>query len=289
MAAFTTSGGTAVPARYNSSVLLGNWAEDRTGLPPAPGGIPDLGFREYTPNYRRDFRAPTDSERRELTFPRHRVRYGMMTADSWNEAAYSIGAGPEALLRSLRGGHKPFDTTHGGVDMSKQEIAATFHTTARDAMAQGVKVSAEAMSQAAKTNKTVAASSFATAAGGAGSVVHDRGKKTRGVAGEMLRRSDDARYDTLAQRSWLGHPDAGLLASTAPPPPRGEVDWMSPKLGGEGATSIADTVKLAGPGATHGRFAAFQAAARHATDVTAAAHPLDASRRPGRRVFVDDP
>lgn len=45
-------------------------------------------------------------------------------------------------------------------------------------------------------------------------------------------------------------------------------------------------VQLAGPGAAHGKFSAFQAAPRVVTDVTATTKEI--SMRPGRRVFADE-
>jgi hypothetical protein len=52
------------------------------------------------------------------------------------------------------------------------------------------------------------------------------------------------------------------------------------------ALGASETVMLAGPGATHGKFSAFQAAPRIVTDVTQTAKEI--SMRPGRRVFADE-
>lgn len=187
--------------------------EERTGLPPAPGGIPDLGYRLYTTAYTSDFQpAPVGVE---LQFPRHRPRYGMLSKSTWNEASYSFGGGPGGLLAAARGAGaalKAFDTTHGGREMSKAEIAAQFQTTAREAAEGGVFVSSQAMAVAAKTSATLARSIHAMPAGGAPSVtITDGGKRITGVSGEIVRESADARYDSRAQRAWTGVPDVGLL------------------------------------------------------------------------------
>ena len=95
---------------YNAFVLEGPWAEERTGLPPAPGGIPDLGYRLYNTKHRDDFQPVDPSV--ELTYPRYKPRYGMLTKDTWNEAAYSYGGGPGALQALLLKGKKAFNLTH---------------------------------------------------------------------------------------------------------------------------------------------------------------------------------
>lgn len=196
---------------YNSYVLEGAWAEDRSGLPPAPGGIPDLGYRLYN-SEAKDTYKPVDLSQ-ELTFPRYKPRYGMLTKDTWNEASYSYAQGPEALKRVLLGGKKAFHTTLAGRDMSKEEISATFTSTAREAAISGINVSSQASADAAKAMATLTKTSLMPAAGGAGAVFMDKGKRITGVSGEIVRESADARYDSQAQRSWIGRPDAGLNAS----------------------------------------------------------------------------
>jgi hypothetical protein len=178
-------------------------------LQSAAGGIPDLGYRLYTPAYTSDFKAPPLGA--ELTFPRTRPRFGMLTKATWNEAAYAFGA-PGALLTAAQAtSRKQFDTTHGGRDMTKAEIAAQFTTTARLASEGGVHVSAQASAAAAKSTAAVVRSVLAPPAGGAPSVNPlDGGKKITGVSGEIVRESHDARYDSMAQRSWTGKPDKGL-------------------------------------------------------------------------------
>jgi len=52
------------------------------------------------------------------------------------------------------------------------------------------------------------------------------------------------------------------------------------------ASGAQESVKLAGPGAPHGRFAAFSAAPRVVTEVTATQKEI--SMRAGRRVFADE-
>ena len=207
-----------VVGTYSSFCLEGAWAEERSGLPPAPGGIPDLGFRLYNTKYKDDFPAPSTRgsvKTADLTYPRSRTRYGMLTADTWNEASLSYGGGPEALAAVLLKGKKAFNMTHGGRDMSKAEIAATFTSTAREAAISGVQQSATAAAMAAKNAATVARTNFAPAAGGQGAVFLDKGKRITGVTGEVVKESDDLRYDSVAQRSWLGKPDAGLTVTKA--------------------------------------------------------------------------
>lgn len=135
----------------------------------------------------------------------------MLTKATWNEAAYAFGA-PGALLTAAQAtSRKQFDTTHGGRDMTKAEIAAQFTTTARLASEGGVHVSAQASAAAAKSTAAVVRSVLAPPAGGAPSVNPlDGGKKITGVSGEIVRESHDARYDSMAQRSWTGKPDKGL-------------------------------------------------------------------------------
>lgn len=79
-------------------------------------------------------------------------------------------------------------------------------------MASGVSVSAGAMADAAKSLKMLAGTKAAVAAGGAGSVTLDRGKRIVGASGEKVMGGDDGRLHTGAQRSWLCRPDAGLVA-----------------------------------------------------------------------------
>jgi hypothetical protein len=212
---------------YSSFTLEGAWAEERSGLPPAPGGIPDLGFRLYNTKHADDFPAPSSRgsvKPADLTYPRSRTRYGMLTSDTWNEASLSYGGGPEALQKALTG-RKAFNMTHGGRDMTKAEIAATFTSTAREAAISGVQMSATASAVAAKNAATVARTNFAPAAGGQGAVFTDKGKRITGVTGEVVKESADLRYDSVAQRSWLGKPDAGLsvtkagVRARAPAPP----------------------------------------------------------------------
>lgn len=139
----------------------------------------------------------------------------MLSKSTWNEASYSFGGGPGGLLAAARGAgaaRKAFDTTHGGRDMTKAEIAAQFQTTAREAAEGGVFVSSQAMAVAAKTTATLSRSIHAMPAGGAPSVTAtDGGKRITGVSGEIVRESADARYDSRAQRAWTGVPDVGLL------------------------------------------------------------------------------
>lgn len=204
-----------VVGTYNSFVLEGAWAEERSGLPPAPGGIPDLGFRLYNTKYADDYPAPSTRgsvKPADLSYPRSRARYGMLTSETWNEASLSYGGGPEALQKALTG-KKAFNMTHGGRDMTKAEIAATFTSTAREAAISGVQQSATAAAMAAKSAATVARTNFAPAAGGQGAVFTDKGKRITGVTGEVVKESADLRYDSVAQRSWLGKPDAGLFVT----------------------------------------------------------------------------
>ena len=174
------------------------------------GGIPDLGYRLYTPSHKSDYKEPPRGV--ELTYPRTRPRFGMLTKSTWNEASYAFGK-PGALLAAAQGAarQKGFDMTHSGRDMTKGEISAQFTTTARLASEGGVAVSAKAVAAAAKTTAAVARSVYAPPAGGLPSVNPlDGGKKIVGVSGEIVRETTDARYDSMAQRAWTGVPDAGL-------------------------------------------------------------------------------
>jgi hypothetical protein len=212
-----------VVGRYNQFVLEGAWVDERSTLPPSI--VADLGFRLYTTKAQEDFgKAPDLSQ--ELTYPRFRPRYGMLTAATWNEASYSYGGGPEALKAVLLGGRKGFNTTHGGKDMTKAEIAATFTTTARQAAISGIQVSAQSAVQAAAATATLAKTSLMPGAGGKAFLsVTDKGKAIRGVSGEVISQSADARYDTQAQRSWIGRPDAGLGVSARVSGARQGVWW----------------------------------------------------------------
>ena len=196
---------------YNAFVLEGAWVDERSSLPPSI--VADLGYRLYDTKYSSDYNTAPDLKQ-ELTYPRFRPRYGMLTAATWNEASYSYGGGPDALKRVMLSGAKGFNTSHAGRDMTKAEIAATFTTTARQAAISGIQVSSASAVQAAATTATLAKTSLIAGAGGAASLApHDRGKAIVGVSGEVIRESSDARYDTQAQRSWISRPDAGLLAS----------------------------------------------------------------------------
>lgn len=156
----------------------------------------------YTASTAEAYKAPDPTQ--EYTYPRHRARFGLVCADTLAEAALSYGSG----LSSKAG----FDTTHGGKDMTPTEVASMYHTTQRDSMALATSIRASAAAAAAKDAHHLEHSIFARAAGGAGSVNHDRGKKTMGIAGEVLRTTDDSRMNTAAQRSWMYGPDPGLSA-----------------------------------------------------------------------------
>ena len=197
--------------RYNQFVLEGTWIDDRSTLPPSI--VADQGYRLYTTKAQEDYGKAPDLKQ-EVTYPRFRPRYGMLTAHTWNEASYSYGGGPEALKRVLLGGKKGFQTTCGGREMTKEEVAATFTTTARQAAISGIQVSSSSAEQAAANTAQLAKTSLMPGAGGAAFLnPTDKGKAIRGVSGEIIRESADARYDSQAQRSWIGKPDAGLGVS----------------------------------------------------------------------------
>lgn len=113
---------------------------------------------------------------------------------------------------TLRNTIRPFDLTHGGRDVSPDEIKATFTTTTREAMKEGVGIGVAAAIAEEKGLKTFLRGPHAPPAGGPGSIPEGRGKRTSGVTGEILNLSDDARVNTLAQRSWMYAPDAALTA-----------------------------------------------------------------------------
>ena len=200
-----------VVGRYNQFVLEGAWIDERSTLPPSI--VADQGYRLYT-SQNKDVYGKAPDLSQELTYPRFRPRYGMLTAATWNEASYSYGGGPNALKAVLLNGKKAFNATHGGKDMTKEEISATFTTTARQAAISGIQVSAASAVQAAANTATLARTSLIPAAGGRAFLsATDRGKAITGVSGEVIRESADSRYDTQAQRSWTGRPDAGLGVS----------------------------------------------------------------------------
>ena len=311
-----------VVGRYNQFVLEGTWVDERSTLPPSI--IADQGFRLYQTKNQADYgRAPDLAQ--ELTYPRFKPRHGMLTAATWNEASYAYGGGPEALRAVLLGGKKGFNATHAGRDMTKAEVAATFTTTARQAAISGIQVSAAAAVAAAAATATLARTSLVPGAGGKGFLAAtDRGKAIVGVSGEVIRQSSDARYDTEAQRSWIGRPDAGLGASR-------RVRWGWPGWGwarrlprcsaarphslslslpplppslslttrAQAPAPRAEVTWMSPPGVgggdgsptraqgptNHGKFAAFAAPGVKTTDIS-----VQFGRPPpGRRVFLDDP
>jgi hypothetical protein len=212
----------------------------------------------------------------EHTYSRHRHRFGMVTQETIDEAAYSYGDGQDG---------RPLFETMGGRDMTPKEVAALFRTVQTDFMAEASSIRAGAAKAAAKDLKTLQHSEFAPPAGGAGAVKLDRGKHVVGMAGGKLDMGNDPRTNTLAQGSWMGAAHPSIKYILNPPPPREPVTYMSiPGLGGE---SSSVDIPRADPGATHGRYAAFASKARSTTDVTAT--QSDVNRKAGRRVFADDP
>lgn len=77
-------------------------------------------------------------------------------------------------------------------------------------------------------------------------------------------------------------PSSSIAACLQPTTSTYDASYMSLPIGGD----ASDTVKRAGAGAPHGRYAAFAAAPRVVTAVTAT--EKDIARRPGRKIFSDE-
>ena len=261
---------------YNSSVLSGNWQEERSKAPPLKGPFIDLGIREYRPTHATEFTPPAPGEH---VFPRHRHRFGLVSMDSIDEAAFAYADGLDG-----RPGAR-FDLERGVLPMTKAEVLKLFRTTQKDFMAEASGVRSAAAEDAAKDLRTLRRSQFAPAAGGSGAVRIDKGKHTAGIAGEILKDGPDARDNTFAQRSWMYGRDAGTYFSKHPPPPRPEVTGLS--IPGLGDKSMSDKANIPlADGAAHGRYAAFQAEGR---ETTITATQSDMNKTGGRKVFADWP
>jgi len=268
--------------------------------------------KEYSTTAGREFVAPTSRKeyRPTVSVP----RYGMVTQDTLTEAAYSYGEGAPPLLK--------FDATTTSIaraPTAAEEVRFPTTSTAREAAATAMAFSERAAAAASRDGKALLHSVMAPAAGGPGSLRVDRGKRSLGITGEVLRIGQDPKTSTDAQRAWIQRRDPGIHAfrhvrfnagdgscryftlvgthtrgkiithnnhtlpttTAQPPEPVGETPYMSLPLGGAGAS----TVKLAEGPVAHGRFAAFAAAPRVVTSVTATAK--DIARRPGGGVFSD--
>lgn len=268
---------------YNASVLSGNWQEERSRAPPLKGPFIDLGVRDYSPSHARDYVAPPPGEH---VFPRHRHRFGLVSMETIDEAAFAYADGLS--------GRPGFDLTRGVLPMTRAQVLELFRSTNKDFMAQATDVRSAAAGAAAHDLSVLRHSQFAPAAGGAGSVNIDRGKLTKGIAGEVLQTGPDARSNTFAQRSWMYGRDPGTYFSANPVAPRPPVTHLSipgiglgsAEAGSKDKGSAAAAIPLAAPGAAHGRYAAFAAEAR-TTSITAT--QSDMNKRAGRKVFADWP
>ena len=267
---------------YNSSVLAGNWQEERSRAPPLKGPFMDLGVRLFEAGHARDYVPPAPGEH---VFPRHRHRFGLVSMETIDEAAFAYADGLN--------GRPGFDLTRGVLPMTRAQILELFRTTNKDFMAQATQVRSAAAGDAAKDLHTLRHSQFAPAAGGNGGLNIDRGKLTAGIAGEILNTGPDARQNTFSQRSWMYGRDPGTYFSANPPPPREPVTHLSvPGIGLKSAEAgskdkgSGSVIPLAEAGAAHGRYAAFSAEAR-STSITAT--QSDMNKRAGRKVFADWP
>lgn len=241
------------------------------------GGIADYGFREYTTTAATEFSAPTEKKEFRPPEPRSKLRYGMVTPQTLTEAGLSYGEGAPPALR-----FDPAMTSIARVPTVTEVVRMPSTSTMREAMATPVEYTAKAAALASKEDKALLHSAFAPAAGGAGSLRLDRGKRSLGITGEMLRIGDDPKLSTEAQRAWIQRRDPGIHAYRNPVAPTHDASYMSLPIHG----AAADTVRKAPEGAAHGRFSAFAAAPRVVTDVTAT--EKDIAKRHGRRVFSDE-
>lgn len=204
-----------------------------------------LCSREYSVTYRDQFKAPPAGA--SASFKRRPDRYGMVCQATVNEAAFAYGDG--------WGARASFDTTLGGAAklQSRDETTAQYRTVTRDAMEAGAQFGREAAIRTAREAAALAGSEFSRPAGGRSNLMLDRGRHTAGISGEMLCLSGDPKKNTIAQRSWMYGPDPGLKFTLNKPEARAEVEGLS--LDVRGIPPSAAAVK---PGATHGKFAAFQ-------------------------------
>lgn len=264
---------------WSSNTLMGNWVEDRTTAPPLRGGVlPDYGFREIKSQHVVDFTSPTE----RIVKPAA-PRFGMVCAETLNEAAYAYGEGiPDSVRLDAT-----TITTAATREASKESTYNPFTTTTREMYKGSTQIGTGAARAAVDDLRDLTHSVFAPAAGGRATLGNDRGRRTVGITGEIVRVDSEPKNNTAAQRAWLGRPDAGVSAFLNPPAARPIPPYMSlpgigdSERGGEACPRIDPST------AAHGRFAAFVAPPIVITPITAT--QADLMRKPGKRIFADDP
>lgn len=185
-----------------------------------------------------------------------------------------------------------FETT--GADYGKQaepDFAAAAH--ARKEAVPGrprLQASAAAVLGSSTLGKRGAHSALAPPAGGLAARAEARGTATGGSIGEKYVDMDagPASRATAVQRSWYPSVDPAIAAQNARRTgrlggPERDVSYMSVPLGGAGARAGVVKAPTAGPGC---ETAAWRAPRRVATITLSAA---EQSRKPGVRIFADDP
>jgi len=163
--------------------------------------------REYTTSASEAFSSPLKKKEYRPPEPRSKLRYGMVTPQTLTEAGYSYGEGAPAALK-----FDPATTSIARMPTVSEAVPMPATTTARAAMAEPVAYTAKAAELAAKGDATLLHSAFAPAAGGAGSLRVDRGKRSLGITGEVLRIGADPKSSTDAQRAWIQYRDPGIHA-----------------------------------------------------------------------------
>ncbi|RYE96331.1 MAG: hypothetical protein EOO41_04715, partial [Methanobacteriota archaeon] len=146
----------------------------------APPASPRPLQREYSTTAASTFVAPDLRSVSEASAGRSRVRFGMVTPDTLNEAAFSYGEGAPPALR--------FESTLVAPARAPSEaelVRMPLSSTAREAMAAPVQIAEAAVRAAAKGDAYLHHSVLAPAAGGPGSLSIDRGRKTVGITGEV--------------------------------------------------------------------------------------------------------
>lgn len=163
--------------------------------------------REYATSASEDFSSPLKKKEYRPPEPRSKLRYGMVTPQTLTEAGYSYGEGAPAALK-----FDPATTSIARMPTASEAVPMPATTTARAAMAEPVAYTAKAAELAAKGDATLLHTAFAPAAGGAGSLRVDRGKRSLGITGEVLRIGADPKSSTDAQRAWIQYRDPGIHA-----------------------------------------------------------------------------
>ncbi|KAA0155736.1 hypothetical protein FNF29_01651 [Cafeteria roenbergensis] len=285
---------------YGRSTLQGNWAEDRAQAEkPKPAVI--AASDAFLPVAKDSFRRPTTYKDH---FHGRRAgasrRFGMVTPDTITEARMAYGDGEAVGSRfgaiiKVHGGETEgrwFETT--GADYGKEaepDFAAAAH--ARREAVPGrprLQASAAAVLSSSTLGRRGAHSALAPPAGGPAARAEARGTATGGSIGEKYVDMADgpASRATAVQRSWYPSVDPAIAAQNARRTgrlggPERDASYMSVPLGGAGAGAGVVKAKDAGPGC---ETAAWRAPRRVATITLSAA---EQSRKPGVRIFADDP